>query len=335
VKHRQRGVALISILLIVALVTALVYHLLTRHTLVVAHTRTTVYGDRSLQYALGAEAYARQLLFQDWNDTETRKIDTLADVWALPGVPFDVEGGTLSIQIHDLDGRFNLNSVTAAEGSKSLGRFKTMLESVGVDPAIADRWRDWIDADSESTGFGAEDNYYLGLPNPYRAANRPAADASELRLLEGVDAAVYHLLEANVVALPVDSARTNINTATALALQSLSSRLTLAQAQALVESNRQYPDTQSLIAEIPELGAAADSMKVTSDFFEVLARAEINGVRVDTRSVLYRNPLDGTITLLGRDFGHPFPRTLATDQSTDGNTDKTADGADKAMGSGG
>ena len=316
-KQSSRGVALISILLIVALVSALVYHLLTRHALVVAHTRTTVYGDRSLQYALGAEAYARQLLYQDWSDPETRKLDTLAEVWARPAVPFDVEGGTLLIEIHDMDGRFNLNSVAAQQSTKSLARLKTMLAVVAADPAIADRWRDWIDADSEATGFGAEDNYYLGLPHPYRSANRPAIDPSEMRSLEGVDGTLFHLLEPNVVTLPTDAARLNINTATALALQSLSSRLTLAQAQALVESKRQYPDTQTLIAEIPELGAAADAMKVTSDFFEVLARAEINGVRIDTRSVLYRDPTDGAIELLARDFGHPFPRGAASQAAAD------------------
>jgi general secretion pathway protein K len=157
-------------MLVVALVSALVYHLVSRHSLVVAQTRQSIYGDRALAYAMGAEAYARQLLFEDWNQEETRTIDTLSDSWALPGAPFEVDGGTLEILIRDLDGRFNLNSVADPGSMGNLSRFKNLLASAGLDPALADRWRDWIDADAESAGFGAEDNFYLGLDLPFRTA---------------------------------------------------------------------------------------------------------------------------------------------------------------------
>ncbi len=82
--RNQRGVALISILLVVALVTALMYHLMTQQSLVVAQTRQVIRADQSLAYALGAEAYARQILFDDWNRPESRLLDTLTEPWAVP-----------------------------------------------------------------------------------------------------------------------------------------------------------------------------------------------------------------------------------------------------------
>jgi general secretion pathway protein K len=307
VRNRAGGVALLSVLLIVALVSALIYDLLERHALVVAQTRQTLYADRALAYALGAEAYARQLLVEDWNDPQTRALDTLTDRWALPGAPFEVEGGTLEIVVRDLDGRFNLNSLSTPGAAAPLDRLKTLLGAAGLDPVIADRWRDWIDPDGESTGFGAEDNYYLGLDRPYRTANRPAATPTELRLVEGVDAEMFHVIEGDVVVLPSQEGRVNVNTATLHALMSLSAQLSAARAQSLIESDRQYTDAQSVAGEVPELNNSLDAMKVTSDFFEVLARADVNGVRADVRCVLHRNPTDGVVTLLARDFGRRFP----------------------------
>jgi len=311
VKRDEGGVALISVMLIVALVSALIYHLVERHSLVVAQARQTIYADRALSYALGAESYARQLLVEDWNDPQTRAMDTLTDRWALPGAPFEVEGGTLEIVVRDLDGRFNLNALAAPGPNTALTRLKTLLAAAGLDPAIADRWRDWVDADAESTGFGAEDNFYLGLDRPYRTANRFAASTSELRLVEGVEPDAYRAIAGDVVVLPQQDAKINVNTATLLALQSLSPQLSTARAQSLIESDRQYTDPQMLAGEVPELNNGLDGMKVTSDFFEVLARADVNGVRADVRCVLYRNPTDGVVTLLGRDLGRRFQSRVA------------------------
>ena len=67
-RRRQRGVALISVLLIVALCSALMYELLTRHSMVVAKSRQVLYADQARAYTLGAEAFARQILHEDWED---------------------------------------------------------------------------------------------------------------------------------------------------------------------------------------------------------------------------------------------------------------------------
>ena len=79
---RRQGLALVGALLVVAVATALGYEIVVRHTLSVAQGRLTLDGAQARQYAFGGEAYARQLLYEDWEDEETRRMDTLLEVWA-------------------------------------------------------------------------------------------------------------------------------------------------------------------------------------------------------------------------------------------------------------
>jgi len=52
--RRQRGVALLTVLLVVALAVAVASNMLARHHRSVLKTRYTVYSDQALEYALGA-----------------------------------------------------------------------------------------------------------------------------------------------------------------------------------------------------------------------------------------------------------------------------------------
>jgi general secretion pathway protein K len=306
----QRGVALITILLIVALATAVLYHLLTRQALVVAQTRQLMRADQTLAYALGGEAYARQILFDDWNEPISRGLDTLTEAWAIPSAPFDIEAGTLELSIEDLDRRFNINSLAGDHAAQNLQRFKTLLGALGLDPQVADLWKDWIDSDAEATGFGAEDAAYLVATPPYRTANQPAGSTSELALLGVLDPDQLALLMPHVAALPTTQLKININTADAPTLQALTPQLSQARAESLIESDRRYEDASALAAEIPELGASLDAMTVTSQYFEIHARVEIDGYRTELTSLVHRNPSNGHITLLGRDFGKRLPSAV-------------------------
>jgi general secretion pathway protein K len=315
--RNQHGVALISILLIVALVTALMYHLMTRQALVVAQTRQVVRADQSLAYALGAEAYARQILFDDWNRPAGRALDTLTEPWAVPSVPFDIEAGTLELSIEDLDRRFNLNSLAGQAVTKNLTRFKTLLAALGLDPVVADAWRDWVDADSEAAGFGAEDGTYLIAKPPYRTANQPAASTSEIALLGLLDPDQLARLLPYVTTLPTTTLRVNVNTVAGPILEALSPRVSPAQAETIVQSDRHYEDVSVLLAEVPELSDSVDAMAVVSSYFEIHSRAEIDGFRTELTSVVHRDPATGRITLLSRDFGKRLPSIVEAQEAQD------------------
>ena len=90
--RQSQGVVLLSILLIVALLAALAYQLVGRHSLLIAQMRHTFSGDQALQYALGGETFARQILFEDWSESG-QGVDDLSESWAQPLQPFEIEGG--------------------------------------------------------------------------------------------------------------------------------------------------------------------------------------------------------------------------------------------------
>jgi general secretion pathway protein K len=308
---RQKGVVLLSVLLILALLTALVYQLVGRQSLVVAQARQTFAGDQALQYALGAEAFARQILYQEWE--ETGAVDSLVEVWAQPVPPLEVDEGFLEIQVRDLNSCFNLNSVAAAHGGGgnavqrlNLTRFKALLRNLNLPENLADAWLDWIDPDQDVSGFGAEDGEYLLREFAHRTANQLAGHASELRMIREMEDDFFAALEPHVCVLPTDALKVNVNTASAATIAALNPNLSTAQMEAMTQTERTYADVNQVTTEYPDLVPASDAVSVASEYFEIQVRAQVDDSLVELASVLHRDLNDGTITLLGRDFGKNF-----------------------------
>lgn len=346
---RQHGVVLLSVLLILALLAALVYQLVGQHSLVIAQARQTFAGDQALEYALGGEAFARQILFEDWSQTG-QGVDNLQEAWAQPLAPFEIDNGFLEIQIRDLNGCFNLNAVldtgnrTAPDGqtqptlttpggaaqpqnptAANLQRLKTLLRNQNVPESIADVWLDWVDPDEQISGFGAEDGDYLLLDHPYRTANHAVTDSSELALLKDMEPEYLQKLTQILCVLPTTELRINVNTANAATLAALSPSLSQEQMLALTEATREYTDVAEVTAEYPELATAADVLTVTSEYFEVQVRAQVDDSLVELASVLHRDAENGTIRLVMRDFGREF-RSLFVEEGTEAAADTAASG---------
>ena len=87
---RQKGVALMAVLLIFAVLAALAVRMSGNHALLIAQSRHQFEGDLALNYALGAEELARQALFDDFTSTG-KDVDHLDEVWAQPLPPFEVD----------------------------------------------------------------------------------------------------------------------------------------------------------------------------------------------------------------------------------------------------
>lgn len=304
--HRSvpRGVALVSVLLIVAVTTALAYEIANRHSFGVAVSRQVLSASQAREYALGGEQYARQLLYADWEDETTRSKDTLLEDWATMAETFEVDDGGIEMRIVDLSSRFNLNSVVGAEGPQNAARLKRLFEQLELDPRDVDAWIDWIDADQEAQPYGAEDADYLLREPPHRAANQQAVDMSELRLAVPFETRdEYARLAPNVTVLPTDRLAININTVTEAVLGSLAPNFPVADAQLFVDQVRDFDDVAGVIASHAPLGESAAALRVGSAFFEVQVRAHYGDVRSELTSILHRNPENGELTLLSRNFG--------------------------------
>jgi general secretion pathway protein K len=219
---RQRGVALITAVLMVALATMLAVDVGFRGFLDQRRSGTLFALDQGYEIALGAEAWAADFLKKDMQDSQT---DHLGETWARPLPPLPIDGGTVEGRLEDMQGRFNLNNLIHTDGTpnpeavKQLERILAMLE---IEPNWATAMADWIDQDAQP-GFpdGAEDTVYTGQDPPHLAANMPVTRVSELMVLPGFGAERFARLKPFVSALPVGTPL-NVCTAPGIVLDSLS-----------------------------------------------------------------------------------------------------------------
>jgi general secretion pathway protein K len=303
--HKQRGVALITALLVVALATIAAVAMATRQQLDIRRTASLLHGEQAYSYVLGAESWAQVVLARDLRESG---IDTLEEDWSTqPPVSF-VEGGSIFGRIIDLQGRFNLNSLVAGgvPDNDAIERFKRLLRVLELDEMLADPLVDWIDGDIDVRfPDGAEDETYLLLETSYRAGNQPLADISELRLVKGYSAEVIEQLRPFIVALPEPTA-INVNTATAEVLSTLAEDLSLADAEALVDARGEegFESVDSFLQD-PTLDAkdvAAASLSVTSQWFLMVSEANIGDGRARLASLIQRSPSGVLVVRRQREF---------------------------------
>ncbi len=303
----QRGVALITALLVMALMATLGANLAWEGYLDVRRTMTMLFHEEGSQAAFGAESWVMSLLLDDAQDSET---DHFGEIWALemPVLPVesDTIQGVLQGNIQDLQGRFNVNNLVSRNGKidkDSVDQFRRLLAALDLDPRIADRAADWIDADQEAELSGAEDAIYSGMIPPYRAANQKLTTVSELAALEGMDKATMDILLPHVTALP---GRTdiNVNTATGPVLQSLSDDISAQVAESLMSEREETGFANVETAFAPYLGQEeARELQETSDFFQLKVIVQIDTVRITYYSVLWRDAQRGFVVPIARSFG--------------------------------
>ncbi|EPF83491.1 type II secretion system protein K [Acinetobacter gyllenbergii] len=223
ISSSQRGIALLTILVMVALATILAATIAKRQTNTSENTGYLMRQNQSLLYAKSAEAFFSELLIQDSDNGGT--IDHLQENWAKPMPPFPVEDGLVSGRLIDESGKFNLNNLVKADGNQvdDLARrwFEKLLQRVGLPAELSQAVIDWQDSNEEVTGaMGAESSYYQGLDPAYLVPNTKFHSVEELKLVRGFEGKNYDLIKPYVTALP-EQTKVNINTAPALLLASI------------------------------------------------------------------------------------------------------------------
>ena len=303
--HRQRGVALITAVLIVALATILAVDVGFKGYLDQRRTANAFALDQSFEVALGGEAWASDSLRRD--KIQSPKQDDFTEEWAtpIPPIPLEDVGGEFEGTLEDMQGRFNINNlVTYENGANSkvdaaaVKRLERLLEILELEPKWANIIADWIDSDTNPQfPDGAEDPVYTSLAPAYRTANMPVTRTSELLALPEFGLERYRKLEPFISALP---AGTTINVCTASpelldALVEGRRQFTLAR-ESTKESRQQrcFPNKQEFEQplsqeEKEELGTVVDQ---TSDYFLATIWVTLGTSRFTLYSLLYRT--DGT-----------------------------------------
>ena len=318
-RGKQRGVALITALLVVAIATVAAVTMANRQQLDIHRTGSLLHGEQAWAYVLGAENWAKVVLRRDARKSQ---IDTLAEDWSTqPPVSF-VEGGSIIGRLVDLQGRFNLNNLVqgGAPDAKAIAFYKRLLRGLELDERLADPLVDWIDPDIDARfPDGAEDEAYLLLDPPYRAANQPLVDTSELRLVKGYTAEAVARLLPHVVALPARTA-VNVNTADAIVLSAVAEGLSLSDGAALVEARGEdgFDSVDRFRTQSPLAGKQvdADLLSVKSDWFLMLTEANIGEGRARLASRIQRSRDDLRVISRQREFPElVVPPAPETDQT--------------------
>lgn len=321
-RPHQRGVALLTALFVVALATITAVAMVSDAAISVRRSSNLQDSEQAQWYGRGVESWVAQLLTQEAQLKKNGEPDGLSDQWAQP-VTLPVDHGVIAGHLEDLQGRFNLNNLASngagkngSGGNNNAGlyfqQFTRLLENIpGIDPfaasELAPAIRDWIDADSDrQPNGGAEDDYYMALEQPYRAANQLMLSPSELGAVKGMTPELYAALLPYVTALPQTGTKINVNTAPLPVLASLSENP--GNLQAFMKARLSKPaENISELAKSDVFGLAPDLQNladVRTDYFELQADIQIGDGRQPMFAVLRRNAgANGAVTVISRSFG--------------------------------
>lgn len=320
INDRQQGVALIMAILMVTLATIAAVAMATRQQLDIRRTGNLLHGTQALTYTEAAESWARVVLERD---ARNGNVDFLEEDWHKPVPPTFVEGGSITGQVFDMQGRFNINSLIDANGRRipdMVDRFKVLLRNLDIDDVLADYLVDFIDAD-DALGFpnGAEDNEYQLLQPGYRTANQPLVSVTELNLVKGFTTDIVNRLIPFIIALP-EATPINVNTAPAEVLRALaktaggSPGISLNDAKN-IESTREgggnefnsVADFMALPAITANAGAIDQSMlTVASNWYQLRAVANIGQAYTEMTSLIQRAKGKASVIMRERQLYEPL-----------------------------
>lgn len=213
---RQRGTALVIVLLTVAIISVITIGLSEK----VQRNIQLTENDQILQQIRWYQMGAEQLLLNRLNSD----IHTSFSIDGRFNKAFTVKDGVISIRLRDLRTCFNINSIAdhvVERGGLGLNsapviQLKRLALLKGLSNSeltfLIERLYDWLDLNTiPSGGAGAEDLYYMGKRTAYRTGNGPIADFSELSLME-IPLEIQDALKEDVCVLPLGAGQLiNIN----------------------------------------------------------------------------------------------------------------------------
>jgi general secretion pathway protein K len=205
-------------------------------------------SDQARVYARAAETLTLRLLALD---AEANEIDHLGEAWAEGERTFDIEGGTLTGRIHDLQGRLNLNQLlqqSEEEGAKAelvvstpdLTLLNALIQNAGGPATLGPRMVEWISPDILDLPGAAGDAPYLRGAEPMLRPARAAIAPRDFRPVDGMSANTYRALSAAITALP-EPTTINVNTAPRPVLQAMMPGLRATQLDRLMQHRQQNP----------------------------------------------------------------------------------------------
>ena len=311
VRH-SHGAAIIMAMLIMALSTVIISGLFWRQNVTVRSIENRLALSQTRWIERAATDWARVILRQDLNISV---VDHLGEIWALPvaetkmdetvtaGAKID-NGSTnasLSGQIIDMQGRFNLNNLVqnGIPNPVEIESFGQLLTIISLPKGLADALVEHLISISKKPAAAAAE------PNSSKsngASGFALKRTADLAQIKGFDPRVISVLDPFVVILPVPS-KINVNTASAEVIAARVAGLDLAAARSLVVQREKafFPSIAKAASLLNLSQGLPDALwSVSSSYF--LVRGVVKFERVESRSdtLLERKP-DKTIEVIWQD----------------------------------
>ncbi len=322
-RSRERGAALLTVLLLVAVIAVLAATALEKLRLSTRLAGNAAATEQARAYGYAAETLALAKV-SDVLGRDASRV-TLAGGWSGKPIPLPIPGGSATAMVVDGGNCFNLNSLVRlvqpgiyAVYTPAQLQFARLIRLVGAPSQLAEpiaaAAADWIDSDDSPIPFGAEDSAYARLRTPYRTANTLMADISELRAVSGVTPQIYAKLRPWLCALPrAEPSKINVNTLlpeqAPLFAMLLPDTLTVEGArQMLLKRPPQGYESTVAFWKVPALSGITDinaeqQTAVTTKWFALTISVTLGSAELEQRAVIDASRLPAR--LVSRQWGDP------------------------------
>jgi len=307
----QRGVAIITALLIVTIATTISISISTRLQLDVRRTGNMIASDQAYLYSLLAEEFFQTLLKNEDSRQDFIEKPLITDGIIRQIIPVESDTAVLlEVEVTDLSACINVNALIGSSNIQSPdliteGRLQELFKNNGIPEELTQAIADWIDTDlTNNIPDGAEDGFYMNQPKPYRVANTPLQSISELRLIKGFqDKKVYQSITRLIEGRSTSSSKRfasaalcafntdnnsnipiNINTASVEVLKSLQSGITQAQIEDIVQTREKDAYTK-----VPTLFEEQTNLVTTSSYYLLKTTVKIGNALNVMYSIVFRD----------------------------------------------
>ena len=310
-RHDQAGAALLTAMIIVALIATLAASMIWQQWRAVQVEAAERSRTQSAWILAGALDWARLILRED---ARNGGADYIGEPWSVPLAEArlstflaadksntdDAPDAFLSGAITDAQARYNLTNL--ASGGRvdpmEMDKLQRLCETIGISADVATTIANGIrDASPVTPPVGAASGSASApaAAAPAAPANPPLLPRTVAQLAWfGVAPDAIQALEPYVVILPQPTA-VNVNTAPREVLVAAIPGLDLATAERIVQSRQRTPlkstgDAQALAPAVPP--ASFNGASVSSSFFEVRGRLRLGDVVLEQRSLVQRSGLN-------------------------------------------
>ncbi|WP_298807909.1 type II secretion system minor pseudopilin GspK [uncultured Psychrobacter sp.] len=262
--NSQRGVALLTILLLVVSITVVAGSMLASQKIAIRRSGLLFDQNQLLQDIDAGQQLAVTMIRADSNLNDT---DSAQDIWAQPIPPYTLANHSVSIELRDESGRFNINNLyqDGSANTTALAVFQRLLTQLNLEPDIAIAILDWQDADGEVYQDGGDESTVYAQQSNAVATdalpNQPFVSIDQLLEVTGVSDETLAVLRPYLTAVPY-YVPININTASPVLLAALIDGANSQQMQSLVDMRAQQALTSiDAVWQLPIFGSVNDEQR--------------------------------------------------------------------------